>query len=480
MNKEITLVLAPFSLEADIDDREVENYKDRVFEAWKMLEKRAGREAYVDAILPTDHAEPISLGQLCLVSYLKNHGVKVNYLFGDYWIRKRMLTSEEFTELIAKTARNSCMVGFYAMTPTVQITLDLISSVKQALPDTMTVLGGPHGTYADRITLEDNAFVDAVARGEGEKTLLELVNAVCEQGGNLSGVEGITYREQGCVKRNPDRELMPAEEIPSPDYSVLPMDYECLLTVMYARGCPYTCKFCAENQIWHHRLRFRDPNLVADELQYIVETWNQHVIHICDSEIDATPEKLEELLDCIIRRGIRCELTVNLRCDAHKRLTPGLLEKMKKAGIVAYLIGSESASDRMLEVMGRCAVFADFVKTVELLRSADAGYIFPGVMIGFPGETAESIETSRREFLKLLDRGMVDYFFPRVFIPYPGSDPFEHPEKYDIDLSRNWSEYVRYGIEPPFSSKCLSKQQLKEQMLAFYQELAGLMEQKLM
>jgi len=387
MEKEITLVFTPFTPEEDLDDAEVNAYKNRIFEAWKKKAKRESLNVtYIDEILPTDTA-PISLGQLCLISYLQKHGVHVNYIYGDYWIKKKRLTAREFEEMIVRISKNSCMVGFYSMTPTIGRTIDLIEALKKDLPQTITVLGGPHGTYADIEALETWKSLDVVARGEGEETLLELIDAITEKNGDLSTVKGITYRAKEKIRRNPDRDLIAAEEIPAPEYSVLPEDFNCLLLVMYARGCPYTCRFCAEGKIWRHRLRFRNPAVVADEIQYIVEHWKQRVIHICDSEIDAVPSKLEELLDQIIQRNIPCKLTVNLRCDAHKRLTPNLLDKMKRAGIVAYLIGSESASDSMLETMGRNSLFSDFVKTVQVLRAADAGFIFPGVMIGFPGET---------------------------------------------------------------------------------------------
>jgi len=71
---------------------------------------------------------------------------------------------------------------------------------------------------------------------------------------------------------------------------------------------------------------------------------------------------------------------------------------------------------------------------------------------------------------------MVDYFFPRVFIPYPGSDPFENPSKYGIDLEHGWEAYARYSLTQPFDSKELPKQELEKQMLGFYKELAEHME----
>lgn len=472
MIKEITLVFTPFSLQDYSDDEvEINQYKNRAFSMWQnyVLHKK-GDISYINEILPSN-TNPISLGQLCLVSYLNDNGVKVNYVHGDYFIKKKNYTVQMFKDYLVELSHNSCMIGFYSMTPTINVTLDLMEYVKLRLPGLTTVLGGPHGTYTDVVTIEKYPFIDIVSRGEGEKTTLQIINAITEGNSNFCDISGITFRKDGVAVRNEDRDLICSKEIPSPDYSILPKDFNCLLTVMYARGCPYSCKFCAEGNIWRHKLRFRDPRIVAKEIQYVNNEWGQRVIHICDSEIDAAPKKLIELLDSIIELDLECKLTVNLRCDAYKRLTPELLKKMKKAGIVAYLIGVESASDYMLDVMGRRSNFLDFLKTIDLLNKYDAGFIFPGIMVGFPGETIDSIEKTKREFLKLLDEDRVDYFFPKVFIPYPGTDPFENNEEYKINLSNNWAEYARFGVKQPFTSNILSRENLEYHMYDFYKKI---------
>ena len=247
---------------------------------------------------------------------------------------------------------------------------------------------------------------------------------------------------------------------------------------MYARGCPFRCKFCAEGNIWRHKLRFRSAEHVAQEIKYINDNWPQRVIHICDSEIDAVPKKLEELLSAIEKLDINVKFTVNIRCDAHKRLTPAIVNRMKKIGVVAYLIGVESASDHMLECMGRQSVFSDFIKTIDLLNLCDAGFIFPGVMVGFPGETPETLRETKRQFLKLLREDRIDYFFPKLFIPYPGTEPYEKQKEYGIKLNDKWSEFARFGLQQPFKLKKFDGADLKTEMLDFYERIVECYETK--
>lgn len=478
MNREITLVFTPFFLKNNsFEENYIDSYKNKSFSLWLDYASSADNESFIHEILPSN-TNPISLGQLCLVTYLSKHNIKVNYVHGDYYIRKKGFDEDTFVKYLVDVSKNSVAIGFYSMTPTINVALDLMKSVKQLNPAIYTILGGPHGTYVDVETLENNPFVDVISRGEGEETLLELVLALSKDLSELDNIKGITYNLNGVIKRNLDRELLCQTDIPSPDYSVLPPDFNCLLTVMYARGCPYSCKFCAEGAIWRHKLRFRKPYMVAQEIKYIYDNWKQRVIHICDSEIDAVPQKLNELLDCILKLKLNCHFTVNLRCDAYKRLDTDMVYKMKKAGVVAYLIGVESASDDMLSRMGRNSTFSDFLKTIDLLNQCDAGMIFPGLMLGFPGETVSTIEETKEKFLALLEDDKVDYFFPKVFVPYPGTEPYEKQSQYNISFENKWDQFARFVLHQPFVSPVLSREQLEFHMIDFYKKIVEVYEKK--
>ena len=465
---EVTFIFPSTSVSAKAAEGEVQKLKSNAFSLWKKLvHKKYGPDESVDDILPSD-STPISLGQLCLATYLKERGIRVNYIHSDYYLKGKGYTEEEFMKFLIDATASSQFVGIYAMTPMINSALGILEHIKNNNPEIITVLGGPHATYMDQEVISNYPFVDIVSRGEGEQVLFSLINNYDGSDEYLHKIDGITYKKGAQVIRNKDQELLCAAEIPDPDYELVQTDFNFLCTVMYSRGCPYSCKFCAEGNLWRHVVRFRDPVQVAKEIDLIYRRFGQRVIHIADSEIDAVPKKLEKLLDEIIALDISCRFTVNLRCDAYKRLTPELISKMKRAGFFGYLIGVESASDKMLEIMGRNSVFEDFLRTIDLLNDNDAGYILPGIMMGFPGETLETFEYTKQVFLDLLKNERVDYFFPKLFVPYPGSDPFMNPEKYGIEVSHCWNEYSRFDTRQIFESKHISAEYISNGMLDFY------------
>jgi radical SAM superfamily enzyme YgiQ (UPF0313 family) len=133
---------------------------------------------------------------------------------------------------------------------------------------------------------------------------------------------------------------------------------------------------------------------------------------------------------------------------------------MIKLGFIGFFIGVESGSDFMLSQMGRNSVFSDFLKTIDFLNENNAKIIIPYLMLGFPGETEETLKETQDKFIKLLEQGRISHLFPKIFIPYPGTEPYEKPEEYSIKISKKWEDYSRFGFPPPFSSSCLSNENL--------------------
>lgn len=459
----------------------VEELKKRAFDAWMKYEKSRSKDIspqYVEKVLPSNSL-PISIGQLSLSTYLKKNGIRVKYIHCDYLKYEKQFSEQQLKEYIVSETISSEYIGIYSMTPTIDYAVDVLRYVKENHPNIITLIGGPHATYMDKDLIESYPFIDIVARGEGEKILLSIINSYGQGYKALAQIPGITFRNGLDVIRNEDQNLLRPDEIPDPDYELLPNSKKLLCTVMYSRGCPYSCKFCAEGGLWRHAVRFRNPSKVAQEIYNIYKNRGQIVIHIADSEIDAVPTKFDALLDEIIKLDIDCKYTVNLRCDAYKRLSDDMIQKMKYAGIFGYLIGVESAYDPMLEIMNRKSTFDDFLKTIDLLNKNDAGYILPGIMLCFPGETEYSFEYTKNMFLKLLEEDRVSYFFPKIFVPYPGTDPFSNQEKYNIELTKDWSKYTRYDTKSIFDSNLISPEFTTAAMIDFYEKIVAILERKI-
>ena len=107
------------------------------------------------------------------------------------------------------------------------VTARIISrEIKKWNPNLKIIFGNKHATSNDYRILNKYHFIDACVRNEGEYSFLELVNAFA-QNQSLENVKGITYRENGKVKRNIDREkIKDLDALPFPDRRELRVDYK--------------------------------------------------------------------------------------------------------------------------------------------------------------------------------------------------------------------------------------------------------------
>jgi radical SAM superfamily enzyme YgiQ (UPF0313 family) len=153
---------------------------------------------------------------------------------------------------------------------------------------------------------------------------------------------------------------------------------------------------------------------------------------------------------------------------------------MKRIGFSIFFIGVESASDSVVKAMNRQSKFSDFLKTVELIKGCDDNFvILPYVMLGFPGETESTLQETVDAFINLLDRDQIDYLFPKVFIPYPGTDVFKNPDKYNVRISRDYALYSRYSFIPPFEDPNLSNDLRGEYLSLFYTRIIKSLDSKI-
>lgn len=145
---------------------------------------------------------------------------------------------------------------------------NLIREVHKVLPDTAIWLGGPEVSYDARKVLEEHPEVTGVMKGEGEVTFLELAGFYLEGISELAKIEGITYRDGDQIQENPWREIT--------DLSTIPFVYKDLKKfenrIIYyesSRGCPFSCSYCLSSI--DKKLRFRDLELVKEELQFFLD-----------------------------------------------------------------------------------------------------------------------------------------------------------------------------------------------------------------
>lgn len=340
--------------------------------------------------------------------YLVNHSRKENPVWGEFRHVLRQIKPD--------------VVGVTALSPSYPSALRVCEITKEELPDCKIVMGGPHVNAAARdVAKEPN--VDAAVFGEGEGPLTSLLNAQ-RSGHAFVGIPGVVCRDETgrIVSGLPAQPIEHLDDLDWPakgsiwdTHGLLKRDNHGL--VMFSRGCPYKCEFCASPALWTHKMRFRTPKDMADEIYATYKAYDTRYFSFQDDTFTLNRRRVMSLMDEIIQLGLPSvpgfRWTANTRPD---RVDPELLAKMKEAGCAAVAIGVEFGSERILRKMRKDFNADDARRAVKEIKAA--GLVSSGqFLIGVPTETP----TEMWETVALADELEVDSVMLSVATPLPAT-----------------------------------------------------------
>jgi anaerobic magnesium-protoporphyrin IX monomethyl ester cyclase len=327
---------------------------------------------------------------------------------------------ETFT-LIDKIA--PVAVCFTVKTQNAQAVVVLAERIKSAYPDLLIVVGGP-AISLDLETVMQCQAIDIAIPGEGEATLVDLLNTISRQE-KYDDVAGLVYRREGQLIRTPARELiadLDALGFPHEHAEDVLIDYEhyspaAFRSIFAIRGCPYACHFCGSRYIWTRKVRFRSVDHVTEEINRLSKK-GIRIIRFDDDTFGVRKEYILELCEAISRK---CSKKMSWTCELHANLVDDeILRAMKKAGCYRVTLGVESGCDRILTAMKKMVTRQQLIDACEAIRRQRLE-LSAFIMFGYFGETVESIEETL-DFLKIVKPNRVIY---SIFTPYPGTDSWQ-------------------------------------------------------
>lgn len=366
------------------------------------------------------------------------------------------------------------ITGITSVTSAVLNGRRLASKIKNEMPhDVFTVFGGPHPTS---MPLEVISWpeTDFVVSGEGEKAMSMLVEWIEHNGtsSQLGKIPNLYYKKDGVAYFTFKAEFLSSEELdslPLPAYHLLDTDKisslirhgvfrrgKRVLPYMATRGCPHSCTFCCRNM--GRQIRRKNPELVLEEIEYLVKTYNLDEVYLEDDNFTASIKFATTVLDGIIERKlpIAIKLANGVRIDT---LDNKILEKLRLAGCYSLSFGLESGSPKVLQLMNKNLDLKNVRRIVSMIKS-NGFLVGANMIIGYPGETENDIWESYSYFKSL----NLDSIAIVNLIPFPGTAVRKLCESngYLTEEAAIWDNY-HFDIRSPkilIETEYLRKEQL--------------------
>jgi anaerobic magnesium-protoporphyrin IX monomethyl ester cyclase len=355
---------------------------------------------------------PLGLGYIA--AYLKQHDISVALVDCTY------LNEKEALERIKQS--DPKIIGIYSMFSMKNKAIQLAKLLRPNAP--LLVAGGPLPTSNPADFLKN---FDIVAVGEGEETMLELVNAINAED-DLSDVKGIVYhtRNKSETKHTPPRGFIQnLDSIPFPSRDLFDNEgyknyYKknfgyTITSIMTSRGCPFNCDFCSR-PVFGNQFRTRSAANVVDELEE-VQALGYDRVWFADDCFTLNRKRLIAICDEIIKRRIKIGWECLSRVDT---IDNEVASKMKQARCIRLYFGIESGNDQVLALMQKQITTEQAKQGVTTAKQAgiQVGAFF---IIGYPNETNQTI----LDTVKFASGLPLDYLSFTLPYPIPGTPLYE-------------------------------------------------------
>jgi anaerobic magnesium-protoporphyrin IX monomethyl ester cyclase len=353
-----------------------------------------------------------------------------------------------------------------AITPMIYQAQKTLALAKRAAPGCTTILGGIHPTFMYSQVFSEETAVDYIVRGEGEEIIVELAQAIADGtvAANRRSIRGIAFLEDGKVVATPARPVIANLDSLTPDWSLLEWDkyvYVPLRTRVavpnFARGCPFTCRFCSQWKFWR-KYRVRDPKKFVDEIEVLVREHKVGFFILADEEPTIHRKKFVAMCEELIKRDLPVHWGINTRVTDILR-DRELLPMFRRAGLVHVSLGTEAAAQLKLDRFRKETTVEQNKLAIRLIK--EAGMVAEAQFImGLENETPETIE----ETYKLAQDWKPDMANWNMYTPWPFAELFE-----ELGDRVEVRDYAKYNfVTPIIQPDAMTREQVLKGVLKNY------------
>jgi anaerobic magnesium-protoporphyrin IX monomethyl ester cyclase len=327
--------------------------------------------------------------------------------------------------------------------------LRLAQVIKFRDPKKLIVAGGHYASCAAESLLSQHPELDIIVIHEGERTVIEIAEAMPDFDGSLVEIAGIAYRDGQKVRfTSPRRTLDDLDGLPFPDrrgpihfIAGVPTSY-----MMGSRGCYGSCAYCCittlHNMAPGKRFRQRHAEKIADEMAtlYYERGSRQFVFH--DDNFLVPSETINLARMSAFEKALKTRSIENIalviKCrpaDANRKV----LRRLKDLGLVRVFLGVESATERGLSALERSQRVEDSVRALETCAALDISAQFT-LMIFHPDATLDTLRADAA-FMRRFSGNPLNFCRAEIYAGTP-------LEKRMIEQGRARGDYLAREYSP--------------------------------
>jgi hopanoid biosynthesis associated radical SAM protein HpnJ len=313
-------------------------------------------------------------------------------------------------------------VAMYTTTATAALDIKTAEAIKAAYKGVKIAFVGPHSSVLPEETLRAAEAIDFVCRREFDYSLKEYA-----EGRPLSEIDGVSYRSNGNIIHNKDREFIKdldalpfVVEIYKRDLNfrnyTIPYLRDPYISIYTGRGCPTLCIYCLWPQTFTGRVyRVRSVDNVIEEVKLVIKYFPEaKELFFDDDTFTANKARAREIAKKLKPLGITWSTSSRANIDYDT------LKVLKDSGLRLFLVGYESGNGDILKTMkkgitpGQAEEFAKNCKKLKIMTHG-------AFIMGLPGETPETVEESIR-FACKVDPDTIQV---SLASPYPGTEFYD-------------------------------------------------------
>jgi radical SAM superfamily enzyme YgiQ (UPF0313 family) len=311
--------------------------------------------------------------------------------------------------------------------------------IQQAKEKGCTVLvSSSDATDHASLYLEQGA--DYIIYGEGEQTLLEIVESLKDKK-DTHQIEGVFYKNSDgeIVKNKPRTILKDLDLLPLPAWDLIDVasyrkiweegSHRFTLNIATTRGCPFHCNWCAK-PIYGQRYNSHSPERIVSMIEHLVNQYQVDRFWMSDDIFGLKPGWVQQFNKLLSEKSLKINYYIQSRADL--LLKEDTIDALAQSGLEEVWIGAESGSQKILDAMDKGITISQIEEATQLLRSKKIRVAY-FIQYGYLGEQKKDIEKT----LNFIKRMKPDNIGVSVSYPLPGT-PFYDKVKHELKDKTNW------------------------------------------